>query len=248
MKTGLFDKNGVVINVGDKTRLVLDDGEIREFDVCLKTVKRTVKSHPDFDDEYAKVAITGIVFCWNGYDLFPCIDKNGISDVSKMEVIKNTSDLGNGGPTDRLAEYEDTGLTPEQIREIDRLYAEKCKELAEINKSYLTGLELANIAVAMNELKKYKALEKEGKLIQLPCAVGDTVYYRYDEMKIVPMRVEKIIIAEYGTNLLLVYCGNDEKLKYWKINIESAAIDCKIIFLTGEEAKAALKEQNQGTV
>ena len=67
-------------------------------------------------------------------------------------------------------------------------------------------------------------------------------------MKIVPMRVEKIIIAEYGTNLLLVYCGNDEKLKYWKINIESAAIDCKIIFLTGEEAKAALKEQNQGTV
>jgi len=74
MKTGLFDKNGVAINVGDKTRLVLDDGEIRVFDVCLKTVNRTVKSHPDFDDEYAKVAITGIVFCWNGYDLFPCVD------------------------------------------------------------------------------------------------------------------------------------------------------------------------------
>ena len=51
MKTGLFDKNGVAINVGDKTRLVLDDGEISVFDVCLKTVKRTVKSHPDFDDE-----------------------------------------------------------------------------------------------------------------------------------------------------------------------------------------------------
>lgn len=31
--------------------------------------------------------------------------------------------------TIRLAEYEDTGLTPEQIREIDRLYEEKCKEL-----------------------------------------------------------------------------------------------------------------------
>lgn len=90
MKTGLFDKNGAPIDVGGKTRLVLDNGEIREFDVCLKTVNRTVKNHPDFDDEYANVAITGIVFCWNGYDLFPCIDKNGISDVSKMEVIKNT--------------------------------------------------------------------------------------------------------------------------------------------------------------
>ena len=41
MKTGLFDKNGTPINVGDKTRLVLDDGEERIFDVCFKTVNRT---------------------------------------------------------------------------------------------------------------------------------------------------------------------------------------------------------------
>lgn len=32
----------------------------------------------------------------------------------------------------RLGEYEDTGLTPEQIREIDRLYTEKCREVAEL--------------------------------------------------------------------------------------------------------------------
>lgn len=32
---------------------------------------------------------------------------------------------------DRLAEYEDTGLTPEQIRQIDVLYAEKRRELRE---------------------------------------------------------------------------------------------------------------------
>lgn len=30
---------------------------------------------------------------------------------------------------DTLAAYENTGLTPEQIREIDRLYAEKCREV-----------------------------------------------------------------------------------------------------------------------
>lgn len=29
-----------------------------------------------------------------------------------------------------LMDYEDTGLDPEQIRELDELYAEKCKELA----------------------------------------------------------------------------------------------------------------------
>ena len=31
-----------------------------------------------------------------------------------------------------LKAYEDTGLTPEQIREIDRLYTEKCQEVAEL--------------------------------------------------------------------------------------------------------------------
>ncbi|MCM1159364.1 MAG: hypothetical protein NC300_11380 [Bacteroidales bacterium] len=35
----------------------------------------------------------------------------------------------------RLAEYEDTGLTPEQIREMDRLYAEKCKETATLKEN-----------------------------------------------------------------------------------------------------------------
>ena len=87
MNTGLFDKNGTPINIGDRTRLVLDNGEVREFDVCFKTVERKVKCHHDFDDEFAKVAITGIVFCWKGYDLFPCVDENGVCDTSKMEVI-----------------------------------------------------------------------------------------------------------------------------------------------------------------
>ena len=33
---------------------------------------------------------------------------------------------------EELKPYEDTGLTVEQIREIDRLYAEKCREVAEL--------------------------------------------------------------------------------------------------------------------
>ena len=45
-----------------------------------------------------------------------------------------------------VGDYEDTGLTPEQIQEMDKLYAEKCKEVAEL-RSMLP-----------------------------PCKVGDTVY------------------------------------------------------------------------
>ena len=35
---------------------------------------------------------------------------------------------------DRLAAYEDTGLTPDQIREIDELYTEKCEEVNQLKK------------------------------------------------------------------------------------------------------------------
>lgn len=102
--------------------------------------------------------------------------------------------------------------------------------------------------IEIKDSEEKKTLEEQGKLLKLPCAVGDTVYYRYDGMKIALMRVEKIIIAEYGINLLLAYCGSDEELKYWKINIESTAIDCKIVFLTKEEAEAALKALEQGQI
>lgn len=33
---------------------------------------------------------------------------------------------------ERLANYEETGLTPEQIQEINHLYEEKCREVAEL--------------------------------------------------------------------------------------------------------------------
>lgn len=89
MDTGLFDKNGTPIRVGDKTRLMLKDGEVREFDVCFKTVQRTtIKTLRGFKPESVDVSITGIFFCWRGNDLLPCIDENGVSDVSKMEVIQ----------------------------------------------------------------------------------------------------------------------------------------------------------------
>lgn len=63
---------------------------------------------------------------------------------------------------ERLAEYEDTGLEPSQIAEIDRLYAEQCKEVARL-KEYLdfwqqsaedTKNQLENALTAVKEQKK----------------------------------------------------------------------------------------------
>lgn len=90
--TGLTDKNGKKIWENDITKLVLPDGEIRYFKVSFQKVIRKVLCHPDFDDYVAKVELNAICFEWNGYELFPCIDENGLSDVSKMEVVGNIFD------------------------------------------------------------------------------------------------------------------------------------------------------------
>ncbi len=59
----------------------------------------------------------------------------------------------------RLADYEDIGLTPDQLREVDKLYLEKCKELA-----------------------AYKKLEEQDLLLQLPCRVGDKLYLPFSNL------------------------------------------------------------------
>ena len=38
------------------------------------------------------------------------------------------------GERELLKAYEDTGITPEQMWEIDRLYREKCEEVAELRR------------------------------------------------------------------------------------------------------------------
>ena len=48
-----------------------------------------------------------------------------------LKTLFEESDEGYRGMC-TLKAYEETGLTPEQIREIDRLYTEKCREVAEL--------------------------------------------------------------------------------------------------------------------
>lgn len=87
--TGLQDKNGELIWENDIVELVLGSGEVRYFKVLYKRVIRKVICHPDFDDDVAKVELNAICFEWNEYELFPCIDEYGISDVRKMEIVGN---------------------------------------------------------------------------------------------------------------------------------------------------------------
>lgn len=63
---------------------------------------------------------------------------------------------------ERLAAYEDTGLTPDEIKSM--------------KDEHFSGLEMAKLHSALMELKKYQEADKDGRLVVLPCKVGDTVY------------------------------------------------------------------------
>ena len=126
----------------------------------------------------------------------------------------------------RLKDYEDTGLTPEQC--------ENAKVIIEIAFSDDTSK-----AERIRELLK---ADKEGRLVVLPCKVGSTVYTEFCD-KVVEKR-----IGQFHVN------GYTEPRLWADIDCDWASTQCvrwnlaigKTIFLTREEAEAALKEAQNG--
>lgn len=97
----------------------------------------------------------------------------------------------------------------------------------------------------LEKLAEYEDLEEQKKLLTLPCAVGDTVY----EVQELRKRIQAYtIIAIHISN-----CGNlygwelkDGKGVYSNVNGFSEYAIGKTVFLTKEEAEAALKELERG--
>ena len=65
----------------------------------------------------------------------------------------------------RLAAYEDTGMTPERCAEFARADAEL---------RYIVMRDAEQESVA--RLRELTEADKDGRLVVLPCKVGDTVY------------------------------------------------------------------------
>lgn len=112
-----------------------------------------------------------------------------------------------------LKDYEDTNLTPTQIREIDNLYAEKCKEAVELRK------ELENS-------------------VKLPCKVRDTIYgILLGEVREYTVRAINIGMRD-GENSCVILLGNHRQAITGFELIDFG----KTVFLTQEEAEKALGE------
>ena len=68
----------------------------------------------------------------------------------------------------RLAAYEDTGLEPEKVNQIRK---------ATENMMFENVGDFVRYAISnFEDLEKYRKAEQEGRLVVLPCKVGDTVW------------------------------------------------------------------------
>jgi len=130
----------------------------------------------------------------------------------------------------KLMAYEDTGLTPEEVQHWKKCIATPTiKHLVEMCEKIEA------------ERDRYKAAEAEGRLIVLPCKVGD----------VLDLRKRDDIEADFG----IVYhfdIWRDETIDVW-FEIDSDTVSHvdvgdigKTVCLTREEAEAALGRADNG--
>lgn len=139
---------------------------------------------------------------------------------------------------DRLAAYEDTGLEPDKIQklvdairkhEVVFLTKDQCLERMLIKvDGHWTDFTIA-------ELQDFLRAKKEGRLMVLPCKVGDTVWI-IEEDGIYRVRVQGISASVSGKDCILRFGGYPAR-SAWGSEVG------KTVFLTQAEAEAAYKKR-----
>ncbi len=122
---------------------------------------------------------------------------------------------------ERLKAYEDTGLTPERCAEFAR---------AEAEGRYIVMRDAEQEGVA--RLREIAEVDKDGRLVVLPCKVGDTLFRVF---------AGEILEHKVGNMRYLAIQGRWDIETYPFCPCVESSIG-KTIFLTREEAAAALED------
>ena len=122
---------------------------------------------------------------------------------------------------DRLAAYEDTGLTPEEIK-------------APFTEDAMINLEAQALGVEPSRLREIAEADKDGRCVVLPCKVGDTVWriVRDGEPHITRDEVRDMYFADDMTLCVELVGGRVTFTEKFG----------KTVFLSREEAEKALRE------
>lgn len=94
------------------------------------------------------------------------------------------------------------------------------------------------------KLGDYEDLEEQGRLVKLPCKVGDTVFY-ISEKIILEYEVVGFSVDKTGARLIYGEHHVDENDETYSCNLSVDRIG-KTVFLTKAEAEAKLKELRGG--
>lgn len=121
---------------------------------------------------------------------------------------------------ERLADYEDTGRTPEEVTALGNLFDYALEE----SKTLTEQLAL------LNRIRELAEADKNGCVIIVPCKVGDTVYFALLG-KIIEKQVFSIVAFSNSTR---IYCGGTSE--YFRPEDIG-----KTFFLTREETEKALE-------
>ena len=144
-------------------------------------------------------------------------DKDGFPMMKKRGGFKQ-------GGVERLAAYEDTGLTPGEVKSMQE--------------EHFSGLEMAKLHSALMELKKYQEADKDGRLAVLPCKAGDTVYEVTSRKTISEYRVKAIRVELFCTFIEWDIVAGFVDKSIFGVPVDEIG---KTVFLTREEAKKALE-------
>ena len=130
----------------------------------------------------------------------------------------------------RLKDYEDTGLTPEEIK-------------APLTEDTMINLAAQALGMEPSRLRELAEADKDGRVVVLPCKVGDTVYTNNRVLGADNAMHDEICtrrIKGYGGNALnkvwLIANGD-----YCDFSIFPSEVG-KTVFLTHEEAERAMEE------
>lgn len=125
---------------------------------------------------------------------------------------------------ERLKEYEDTGLTPDEVSALVKDWSDLCTATGECG--------------GIDRLRELSEADKDGRMVLLPCKVDDTVYriVRDADPHITRDEVRNMYFADDMTLCVELISGRiilPEKFG-------------KTVFLTREEAEKALEAMKDG--
>lgn len=124
---------------------------------------------------------------------------------------------------ERLAAYEDTGLEPEYVTALQKDWSELCTVIGECG--------------GIDRLRELADANRDGRLVVLPCKVGQRVFALMDTDK----HIRECEVKQIGMGNEIGFIGLEPigaRRREYGVSLNGFG---KIVFLTREEAEKALE-------